>query len=218
MNAWRVGLAALAFLAAWPACNGTLVFDEHGDAGATGGRDAGTEGGSGAPPANLTCDTCQLHGLRCMGEPPTCVECVEDQDCGGRKGHCDPTLHRCTECNPNEGCDRGRVCDGWSRTCVQSCAPAVDPDEDCGGTKLICDRTRGLCVECQSDADCASSPNGPRCPPGGAHCSACSVDADCAGSAHLCDPLTFTCVACADSRDCPAGQLCDPLGHACVAF
>jgi Cys-rich repeat protein len=218
MSTRRVRAAALLLIAPWLACNGRLEFDVPADAGVAGARDSGAETDSGELPAALTCDACERHGLRCTGEPPTCVECVDDDDCGGRHAHCDPALHRCTECNPNAGCDRGRVCDGWSRTCVQSCAPAVDPDEDCGGTRLICDRERSLCVECQSDADCVGSPAGSHCPPGGAHCALCSTDAECGASAPLCDPLTFTCVGCADSRDCPNGQLCDPTLHACLAI
>jgi Cys-rich repeat protein len=218
MSSWPVRVVVLAFVATWSACNGTLAFDEHGDAGATGGQDGGTEGDSSVPPVSVTCETCEQHGLRCTGAPAACVECIEDHDCGGRRMRCDLTLHRCAECNPTDGCDRGRVCDGWSHTCVQSCAPTVDPDEDCGGTQLICDRTRSLCVDCQSDADCTDSPNAPHCPPGGARCSQCSIDTDCSASAPWCDPLTFTCVGCRDSRDCPAGQLCDPSGRTCVAF
>lgn len=218
MNVWRARLAALVVPLVWAACNGTLEFDQHAQQAAT-GDDGGDDAEAGVPPAQVPCEVCTQHGMSCMGDPSSCVECVEDAECGGAgHQHCDPTLHRCTECGPNGGCDRGRVCDGWSHTCVRSCAPNIDPDEDCNGSGLICDMDRSLCVECQSDADCVGSPNGSHCPPGGSRCAACSIDADCTSSAHLCDPLTFTCVGCADSRDCAAGQVCDPAAHSCVAF
>lgn len=211
-------------------CNGQLEFDPGpeggtpaGFAGSGGVAAAGSSGAAGmsgtgvagTPPVDV-CEQCAAHGMRCRTSTPECVECLEDADCSTGEtddtaAFCDQQLSRCVPCSPNVaqggGCERGRVCFGWSHSCVRSCATEVDPDNDCMRI-MKCDLTSYVCLACESDADCQASGAGPRCVAGGVRCGACASDADCGGDRPHCDPLSFECVGCRDMRDCSPGTIC----------
>lgn len=200
---------------------GSAAGTASGSSGAAGGSVGGGSGAGGSaagaagrPPVDV-CEQCAAHGMRCRTSSPECVECLEDADCQTGPDDtaifCDPQLARCVPCTPNVaqggGCERGRVCFGWSHSCVRSCATEVDPDHDCMRT-MKCDLTSYVCLACESDADCEGSATGPRCVAGGVRCGACTSDADCGGDRPHCDPLSFECVGCRDMRDCPPGAIC----------
>ncbi len=172
-------------------------------------------GASGAA-GEADCEVCEMYGLFCSDDTDvSCVECRQDLDCPAANPYCDISQHRCTPCTPSDGCPAGSVCDGWSHSCLQSCATELDPDHDCSRSTHMCNTRRSVCVECLADADCSSNPRGPHCA-AGARCAECAVDGDCSALGRVCDPLTFTCVVCKDSRDCGAPLVCDPASHTCV--
>jgi hypothetical protein len=154
-------------------------------------------------------------GLSCLDVWQICVECVEDYDCEDRGLLCDRELNRCVPCDADEGCERGDVCDGWSRQCVETCATEAHPDRDCRDDRM-CDERRNVCVVCKTDEDCEGLPGGQLCLPGGARCGECVADADCRPDAPYCDPVQSRCVACRDSRDCGELFVCHPEAHTCT--
>jgi hypothetical protein len=227
-------LATLCLLAV--ACDGQFSFDRGqlppfgagnaaGMAGSSGvggttGTGAADTGGaatgvSGADAA-AGCARCAEYGLVCEDTTGACVECNADADCtDGANPHCDETLHRCTPCSALMGCDPGYVCDGWSHSCLRSCATELDPDHDCDRSTHMCDTNRSVCVECHGDDDCYDNPQGEHCA-GSARCAECAVDHDCTKLGRFCDPLSFTCVVCRDFHDCGSTLVCDPASHTCV--
>jgi len=218
MTPARHWLGAFAIALLFAACDGKLQFDQSPVV-----SDAGGQGGlADVPDGHVPCDACMERGLRCIDDAPWCVECLDNDDCHDASlPFCDKTHYRCIACSPpNLGCDHGLVCDGWSHSCVRTCAPEVDPDQDCGHSGLTCDTSSNRCIECEDDDDCTGSPNGPCCPPGVGRCMGCSSDADCAasGPARRCDPLTFKCVTCIDTSDCESGEVCGLLTRTCEGF
>jgi hypothetical protein len=227
-------LAALVLLVA--ACDGEFHFDQTppplgagaqadapatGTGASTGNGSGGTDtdaggalGTSGATNAD-GCAHCAEHGLVCEDDWHVCVECESDMDCSSPNPHCDPTLHRCTPCSLQNGCEPGSVCDAWSHSCLRSCATEVDPDHDCANSTHLCDTDRSVCVECETDDDCYGNCRGEHCA-GGAHCAECASDKDCGQLRRFCDPLSFSCVECRDFRDCGPMFVCDPARHVCV--
>jgi hypothetical protein len=219
MSVRAVRVAIVLGSLAWWSCNGKLQFDVP-DGGTSGGM-AGSGGATAGSGAVDVCAACVAHDMRCVSSAPGCVECLDDDDCeentDGRTS-CDTSLYRCVQCAPgsDNGCSRGRVCYGWSHSCVQSCATEVDPDHDCGFSGgLTCDTTSYVCLACMSDDDCKDSNYGPHCVAGQTRCGKCATDADCSGGAPHCDPLKFECVACRDSRDCSTG-VCEYDTQTCV--
>jgi hypothetical protein len=217
---------------------GSAGTDDAGKGGVAGSGGTGGSGGSGGKDglissggtfpdrephhdggASSTDDECREFcgdlGLRCLEVWQTCVECLEHDDCYYKDLVCDRELNRCVPCVANKGCDRGDVCDGWSRQCVESCATEANPDRDCRDDG-VCDEDRNICVVCWDDEDCRDSSDGPLCLPGGARCGECVVDGDCRFEAPYCDPVRHDCVACRDSRDCPEPSICHPEAHACM--
>lgn len=182
-----------------------------------GGAPSGLNGASGASGASENadgCAHCSEYGLVCETDWRVCVECTQDYDCAAANPYCDTTLHRCVSCTLESGCATGSTCEGWSHSCLRSCAVEVDPDQDCGHSGRLCDSSRSLlCVECFDDDDC---PNGLHCADR-ARCAECGHDSDCSGMARFCDPVTFSCVACRDFQDCGMMFVCDPKTHTCLA-
>ena len=96
----------------------------------------------------------------------TCVECIDDADCGDKaycsKWQCVPMV----DCEEDSDCPEGSVCDPESAVCVE----CVD-DDDCPGGQceenhcslpcdngcpggMVCDELTNLCVECLGDENC----------------------------------------------------------------
>ncbi|MHC4836566.1 MAG: hypothetical protein ACYTF3_00040 [Planctomycetota bacterium] len=160
--------------------------------------------------ANSECDAPEPF---CDDPNDTCVECLNDGQCGGRQcvanecQACDPADHagcganelccadgnggfECTPTGPGgaEQCEAcGVACDqGTTNDCsARSCG--CGNGNACGGGTPICDDNSGQCVECLGDADC----NGGQCVN-----NACEV----------CDP--------ADHAGCGNNQLCCQQGNA----
>lgn len=221
-------LVALCLLAV--ACEGEFHFDRGprplgsttpppgGASGAAGTGLAGAANGgsvTGGTGGTNGCALCAEYGLVCEDDWQACVECNVDGDCPSGNSHCDGMLHRCTPCSTELGCSAGYVCDGWSHSCLRSCATEFDADHDCDRSTHMCDANRLVCVECHDDDDCEGNPQGEHCA-GSARCAECAVDHDCMTLGRFCDPLSFTCVVCRDFHDCGPTLVCDPASHTCV--
>ncbi|MGO9832929.1 MAG: hypothetical protein ACLP1X_01805 [Polyangiaceae bacterium] len=185
-----------------------VAADDAGDAGA---RSDALDGGgctsdSDCKPSNLHCDTtsgqcvacvtdsqCTQPGLyRCasMLDPPRCVQCGVDADCGMGKA-CQPATHQCVA-----ACTSDQMCPESTSHCTHGlCVGCVD-DGDCytgsGGPMESCDLTIGECVQYQCTSDL-------ECPP----MSVCDTNAD-------------RCVGCLTNVDCPRNWVCNTNDHVCI--
>ncbi len=94
-------------------------------------------------PANPVCD---LARHRCM------PGCRDDRDCpapdAGTTVHCNPTSHQCVECDKNEDCPLGTICD------ANKCRPGCAPGRACTAPLVCCGTT---CIDLTSDvANCGA--------------------------------------------------------------
>ncbi|NOY91680.1 MAG: hypothetical protein GXP55_10805 [Deltaproteobacteria bacterium] len=99
------------------------------DANCTSATKAACVSGSCAPCAN-TADCASVSGLPACdtgASPNTCVECLDDTNCGGGTPRCNTTTQVCVECLVNA---------------------------DCGGSTSFCKPSTNICVECLNNGDC----------------------------------------------------------------
>src|ERR1051325_1594901 len=79
--------------------------------------------------------------------------CTADQQCGGRRAHCDTHTGRCVECTMQAHCPLPTVCDLVTERCEIPC----QIDADCSTTaQTRCDPNRHVCVGCTSSDQCVA--------------------------------------------------------------
>ncbi len=172
------------------------------------------------------CDTARVCGPSCspcgqstpncvnLNGTFTCVECVDDTQCGGRR--CDLTTNTCTGCLEDRACPNGQVCDQTTYTCVE-----CNRDEDCPPDE-VCAPEIKQCRECNEDSECE---RGKSCQDH--QCITCSTNDSCAGNSCNCCPsgtqcaaptpgATPSCVECTTDSQCADGKKCDSLNGRCV--
>ena len=85
----------------------------------------------------------------CSPSFPFCVPCTSEKDCNGLK--CDLQLQLCYECQTNDECPSGEVCN-LAKRCAKQCSDmngcADDPDH------RLCYVQAGMCVSCFQSQDC----------------------------------------------------------------
>ncbi|MCZ7677821.1 MAG: hypothetical protein M5U28_03190 [Sandaracinaceae bacterium] len=167
----------------------------------------------------------------CDGAPvPSCVECVDDAQCGGDRPRCDRGAHVCVECAEHAECDDSDQCTRdfcAAGACAHTSVPAGTP---CSAG--LCDGApEPACVECLEDGDCddrvectlercvdglcarSSSPRGTACDDGMCdgeeipHCVRCTDDADCGELAPFCT-VDGRCVECREHTQCDDDNEC----------
>lgn len=151
-------------------------------------------------------------------EPPGCPgnrRTISVSPCalGAHLAHHPDHVGECLECDGDEDCPEGEVCNTDTGFCVPPDGGCED-DSDCGGGQICVD---GMCVDppCTSDDDC---PMGEICDLDTGMCvpAPCDADDDCP-LGEICDLDTGECVpGCTSDDDCPMGEICDlETGH-CV--
>jgi Cys-rich repeat protein len=169
--------------------------------------------------------------MYCLPGVSTCVECIDDSQCGpGRI--CDST-HNCRAgCSgTSPACAGGEVCDVDAGTCVGClsnanctqppvCNPATKScvgcltGTDCHGSTLVCDPQTMTCVQCDADNDCGAGKlcQNHACVPG------CSQSHSACPNNQVCDTASGKCVACVDDSQCSGSTpRCNTTAHTCVA-
>jgi hypothetical protein len=145
----------------------------------------------------------------CVEETDSCVECVENDDCGSGEACSDNV---CVDtCSEDADCtDDGLFCNG-DPVCTEGlCDTTGNP---CSGDTPVCVEATDECVECVGDGDCGE----------GEVCTdnvcvpdvECTVDADC-NDDNPCTTDTCTEGVCSnDQIACPQGQSCNPATGNC---
>ncbi|MBL8788377.1 MAG: tandem-95 repeat protein, partial [Deltaproteobacteria bacterium] len=152
--------------------------------------------------------------------PDQCVSCVDDKPlaqtdtgCSAVKPVCDtatPTAPVCVECNNNNQCGAGQVCDVARKICV-GCVDDKGAgliDTGCQSIDNAClpNISNGTCVDCQTDPDCGA---GTVCDTPRNKCQPCldtatlpAVDKGCQAQSPICDTRSVTpvCVGCVDDK------------------
>ncbi len=158
------------------------------------------------------------------GASHVCVVCEDDAPAGSIDGGCDALTPACAtgdgtvasvcvECQVDEDCAGGAVCDDATNTC-QACldtASGAATDTGCAVGAKECatdDAGTNACVLCQDDAvpsaiDGGCSASSPHCVgdagdgAGGSACVVCIAETDCAEGS-ICDVASGQCTGCTD--------------------
>ncbi len=163
---------------------------------------------------------CQGTGCKKTELVNTCVQCMTDADCAGRRTRSSAAKvcrdNQCTasggSCSSNADCG-SQVCKGSPKTC-QACAA----NSDCGTGKTCSNgQCSGANPTCTKPSDCG----GLACVSG--KCENCDNDNDCVNGSTkgLCDASTGKCgaVQCTTADQCGAGEACYEPGRCgpCIA-
>jgi hypothetical protein len=183
--------------------------DDAGDAGA---RSNAPDGGG------CTSDSdCKLSSPHCDANSGQCVACVTDSQCtqlGLQR--CDSTLDppRCVQCGNDADCGPGKACQPATHQCV----PACTSDQMCPENASHCDE-HGLCVACVNDDDCYTGRGGPMesCDQTIGECVQfqCTTDLECPPMS-VCDTNANRCVGCRTNFDCAINAVCDTASGQCI--
>ena len=108
-----------------------------------------------------------------------CVGCMSDTDCPQDHPRCSASQGECVQCEANNDCASGAVCDLNNFTCRSGCTS----DSQCGGNTPICNMATFTCVQCTGNGDC----NGTLriCGPG-SKCVQCLANTDCPSATPVC--------------------------------
>lgn len=149
-----------------------------------------------------SCTNCAADAKYCDPDSLSCVDCVNDSQCGSSGAYCDGGS--CKACDTNERC--GATCTSCSGTTpVCNGGACVCSEGSCGsGSQCV----GGSCQSCDSDSACgpSCSPCGgstPKCLGSGAaaKCVECLKDGDCSGgkvcgASNQCEDRVLTCSEC----------------------
>ncbi len=217
--------------------------------------------GAAAPAACQACgvscnadstNTCNGRACRCGNNAPcsgqtafcddprgVCVNCRDDDDCGGARGEC--VSNACEACDPadDSGCapnSNTPICAGATPACracqndaecpnngqcladgrCRPCDPTNAAGCGEGSAAPICDAANATCRACANDGECAARPGTlDWCVQG--ECEACkpadNSGCNAASATPICDAASRTCRACNNDVDCNG----NPNGGECVA-
>lgn len=163
---------------------------------------------------------------------PAVARCQSTQECvAPGQPYCDTQTATCVECQQDEQCGAGFVCNGSA--CEAGCR------DERGRCELgqVCNPGAG-CVECVTDAQCGpgrlcqanvcvpgcsaqhpTCPSGLMCDAALGRCVQCTTNAQCTTPGlPVCNPATNTCVTCIGNGDCTTAgaPVCNLATNSCV--